>query len=240
NLSALKVGLPKLGCSASCVASSAASPLIFHRIVRSSIGGEICSNELACGKAATPSNSHHSLPDQRWVIGETRDIGLDYELGEELGQGQFGTVRVAVSLTSGDKVACKSIPKRKLLLAADLEDVRREVQIMRHLAGHPNIIQLIAVYEDSLMVHLVMELASGGQLFDSILRQGCYREQDAAKVFRSMAGVVAHCHRRGVMHRDLKAENFLLSGSGPGQAAQLKVADFGCPPSSRRGSASTR
>lgn len=96
---------------------------------------------------------------------------------------------------------------------------------MHHLSGHPNIVQLVGVFEDRHNIHLVMELCTGGELFDSIVSRGHYTEKDAAKVVRTMLKVVDHCHKMGVIHRDLKPENFLLSDKKAG--AELKAIDFG-------------
>lgn len=72
-------------------------------------------------------------------------------------------------------------------------------------------VALQATYEDRNFVHIVMEVCDGGELFDSIVEQGCYTEQKAAGVFRKMVDMLHHCHELGVMHRDLKPENFLLT-----------------------------
>lgn len=107
----------------------------------------------------------------------------------------------------------------------DIEDVRREVQIMKHLAGHPNIVTMVNTFEDRYNVHIVMELCSGGELFDRIVDRGHYSEKSAAELIRTIVGVVAHCHNMSVFHRDLKPENFLLAD--PSEKAVLKATDFG-------------
>lgn len=83
----------------------------------------------------------------------------------------------------------------------DIEDVRREVQIMHHLAGDPNVVKMRGAYEDKTAVHLVMELCAGGELFDRIVAKGTYTEKDAAAMCRTIVKVVAHCHRMGIIHR---------------------------------------
>jgi len=148
-----------------------------------------------------------------------------YNLGKVLGKGQFGTTRLAVSKETGEKLACKTISKRKLTKPLDRADVQREVKVMDHLTGHPNIVKLVAAFEDKRNVHIVMELCSGGELFDRIVTRGHYSERHAAQIIRSIVTVVAHCHSMGVIHRDLKPENFLLSDEGP--MSDLKATDFG-------------
>lgn len=75
-------------------------------------------------------------------------------------------------------------------MAVDVEDVRREVVIMRHLPRHPNLVSLRDVYEDDNAVHLVMELCEGGELFDRIVARGHYTERAAANVMRTIVEVV--------------------------------------------------
>jgi calcium-dependent protein kinase len=103
--------------------------------------------------------------------------------------------------------------------------VRQEVSIMDHLSGHANVVKLVDVFEDKRNVHIVMELCTGGELFDRIVARGHYSEKSAAQIIRAIVEVVAHCHTMGVVHRDLKPENFLLSSAG--SASELKAIDFG-------------
>lgn len=157
--------------------------------------------------------------------GDAQDVAADYKLGKVLGRGQFGTTRLVESKSDGRLYACKSIAKRKLSCRADIEDVQREVQIMHHLKGHPNVTYLRGTYEDGQDVHLVMDLCSGGELFDAIVERGNYSEKDAAALIRTIVSVVAHCHNMGVIHRDLKPENFLLESKDPN--ARVLCTDFG-------------
>mgnify|MGYP002775920453 CR=1 FL=1 len=126
---------------------------------------------------------------------------------------------------SGELLACKSIAKRKLLSNEDIEDVRREIQIMHHLTGQPNIVELKGAYEDRSSVHLVMELCAGGELFDRIIAKGKYTERAAASLFRTIIEVIQTCHSLGVMHRDIKPENFLFLNKA--EDSPLKTTDFG-------------
>ncbi|GKV23206.1 hypothetical protein SLEP1_g32963 [Rubroshorea leprosula] len=148
-----------------------------------------------------------------------------YTFGRELGRGQFGVTHLVTHKETGQEFACKSIATRKLVRRDDIEDVRREVQIMHHLTGHSNIVELKGVYEDRHSVNLVMELCAGGELFDRIIAKGHYSEKEAAKLFRQIVTVVYNCHTMGVMHRDLKPENFLLLNKD--DDSPLKATDFG-------------
>ena len=154
-----------------------------------------------------------------------QEVATEYHLGKVLGRGQFGTTRIAESKREGKVYACKSIAKRTLTCPEDIEDVQREVQIMHHLKGHPNITYLRDTFEDRQNVHLVMDLCGGGELFDAIVKRGSYSEKDAASLIRTIVSVVAHCHSMNVIHRDLKPENFLLESDGPD--ARILCTDFG-------------
>ncbi|XP_077246944.1 calcium-dependent protein kinase 5 isoform X2 [Tasmannia lanceolata] len=161
-----------------------------------------------------------------FVLGhKTANIRDLYTLGRKLGQGQFGTTYLCTEISTGIDYACKSISKRKLISKEDVEDVRREIQIMHHLSGHKNVVMIKGAYEDPLYVHIVMELCAGGELFDRIIQRGHYTEKKAAELTRIIVGVVEACHSLGVMHRDLKPENFLLVNKD--DDSSLKAIDFG-------------
>ncbi|KAG5608777.1 hypothetical protein H5410_020058 [Solanum commersonii] len=156
---------------------------------------------------------------------KTGNLKEFFSLGKKLGQGQFGTTFKCVEKGTGKEYACKSIAKRKLLTDDDVEDVRREIQIMHHLAGHPNVISIKGAYEDAVAVHVVMERCAGGELFDRIIQRGHYTERKAAELTRTIFGVVEACHSLSVMHRDLKPENFLFVDQK--EDSLLKTIDFG-------------
>ncbi|KAJ4955419.1 hypothetical protein NE237_012202 [Protea cynaroides] len=153
------------------------------------------------------------------------DISARYRFGKELGRGEFGITYMCENIVTGENLACKSISKSKLRTEIDIKDVRREVEIMRHLPEHPNIVRLKETYEDKEAVHLVMELCEGGELFDRIVARGHYTERAAAIVTKTIVEVIQVCHEHGVMHRDLKPENFLFANRN--EASPLKAIDFG-------------
>lgn len=109
----------------------------------------------------------------------TDDLEKLYSLGKKLGEGQFGTTYLCTERATGLQFACKCIPKRKLISSEEIEDVGREVEVMYHLSGHPNIVTLKGAYEDATNVYLVMELCEGGELFDRIIERGTYTEAEA-------------------------------------------------------------
>lgn len=181
------------------------------------------------GKPKKPSHmkrmSSAGLQTESVLGRKTENLKEIYTLGRKLGQGQFGTTFLCLEKGTQTEFACKSIAKRKLTTQEDVEDVRREIQIMHHLAGHPNVIQIVGAYEDAVSVHVVMELCAGGELFDRIIQRGHYTERKAAELARLIVGVVEACHSLGVMHRDLKPENFLFINQE--EESPLKTIDFG-------------
>ncbi|KAI3732339.1 hypothetical protein L1987_63543 [Smallanthus sonchifolius] len=148
-----------------------------------------------------------------------------YMVDRELGRGEFGVTYLCIDRSTRELLACKSISKRKLRTAVDVEDVRREVAIMKHLPENSSIVTLREACEDENAVHLVMELCEGGELFDRIVARGHYTERAAASVARTMVEVVQLCHKHGVIHRDLKPENFLFANKK--ENSPLKAIDFG-------------
>ncbi|KAJ0036082.1 hypothetical protein Pint_25733 [Pistacia integerrima] len=148
-----------------------------------------------------------------------------YKLGKELGRGEFGITFQCVELGTGETYACKRITKEKLKTEVDVDDVRREVDIMRRLPKHPNIVSFKEAYEDKEACYLVMELCEGGELFDRIVSKGHYTERAAAKTAKTILEIVKVCHENGVIHRDLKPENFLFADAS--ENSQLKAIDFG-------------
>ncbi|XP_020093681.1 calcium-dependent protein kinase 29-like [Ananas comosus] len=158
-------------------------------------------------------------------VGTGPEFAVRYRMGEEVGRGEFGVTRRCEEAATGAALACKTISKGRLRGRTAAEDVRREVEIMRRLPAHPNVVRLRGAYEDADAVHLVMELCQGGELFDRIVARGHYSERAAAAVANTIVQVVQHCHKHGVIHRDLKPENFLFADKSEDSA--LKVIDFG-------------
>lgn len=163
-------------------------------------------------------------------FGFSKSFGSKYELGEEVGRGHFGyTCRAKFKKgeLKGQEVAVKVIPKAKMTSSIAIEDVRREVKILRALsAQNRNLVIFYDAFEDSENVYIVMELCEGGELLDRILsRGGRYTEDDAKKVMIQILNVVAFCHLQGVVHRDLKPENFLFTSKD--EDSELKAIDFG-------------
>ncbi|XP_071730412.1 serine/threonine-protein kinase PEPKR2-like [Rutidosis leptorrhynchoides] len=153
--------------------------------------------------------------DVAFQMGRKNKIVEDYIKGETIGKGKFGSVWLCRCRVTGVGFACKTLVKGE-------ETVHREVEIMQHLSGHFGVVTLKAVYEDSDLFHLVMELCSGGRLIDQMTKEGRYSEQRAANIFKQLMMVIKYCHDMGVVHCDVKPENILLTST-----RKINLADFG-------------
>ncbi|KAM0953756.1 putative protein kinase CAMK-CAMKL-CHK1 family [Dioscorea sansibarensis] len=143
-----------------------------------------------------------------------------YELGKLLGQGTFAKVFHGRNLKTSQSVAIKVIDKEKVLKVGLMDQIKREISVMR-LVRHPYVVQLYEVMASKTKIYFVMEYVKGGELFNKVLK-GKLREELARKYFQQLISAVDFCHSRGVYHRDLKPENLLLDDN-----ENLKVSDFG-------------
>lgn len=152
-----------------------------------------------------------------------------FDVGDEIGRGRFGYTCSAIvkrGELKGRKVAVKIIPKSKLMNAIPIEDVRREVKILQTLTGHHNVAQFYDAFEDADKVYIVTELCEGGGLLDRMLeRGGKYPENDPKAIIAQILNAVAFLHLHGVVHGDIKPENFLFTSKD--ENSQLKAIDFG-------------
>jgi len=151
--------------------------------------------------------------------GEEPHIGK-YRLLKTIGKGNFAKVKLAKHIPTGKEVAIKIIDKTQLN-PGSLQKLFREVRIMKTL-DHPNIVKLYQVIETEKTLYLVMEYASGGEVFDYLVLHGRMKEKEARAKFRQIVSAVQYCHQKKIIHRDLKAENLLLDSE-----MNIKIADFG-------------
>uniref|UniRef100_A0A8C5FWV1 non-specific serine/threonine protein kinase n=1 Tax=Gadus morhua TaxID=8049 RepID=A0A8C5FWV1_GADMO len=158
-------------------------------------------------------NSIASCSDEQPHIG-------NYRLLKTIGKGNFAKVKLARHILTGKEVAIKIIDKTQLN-PTSLQKLFREVRIMKGL-NHPNIVQLFEVIETDKTLYLIMEYASGGEVFDYLVSNGRMKEIEARAKFRQIVSAVHYCHQKYIVHRDLKAENLLLDAD-----ANIKIADFG-------------
>uniref|UniRef100_A0A7I2V4L1 MAP/microtubule affinity-regulating kinase 3 n=1 Tax=Homo sapiens TaxID=9606 RepID=A0A7I2V4L1_HUMAN len=158
-------------------------------------------------------NSIASCADEQPHIG-------NYRLLKTIGKGNFAKVKLARHILTGREVAIKIIDKTQLN-PTSLQKLFREVRIMKIL-NHPNIVKLFEVIETEKTLYLIMEYASGGEVFDYLVAHGRMKEKEARSKFRQIVSAVQYCHQKRIVHRDLKAENLLLDAD-----MNIKIADFG-------------
>ncbi|XP_056586226.1 serine/threonine-protein kinase MARK2 isoform X10 [Triplophysa dalaica] len=171
--------------------------------------GQIHSDSKTSGR----SNMLHSTADEQPHIG-------CYRLMKTIGKGNFAKVKLAKHILTGKEVAVKIIDKTQLN-SSSLQKLYREMRIMK-LLNHPNIVKLFEVIETEKTLYLVMEYASGGEVFDYLVAHGRMKEKEARAKFRQIVSAVQYCHQKCIVHRDLKAENLLLDAD-----MNIKIADFG-------------
>ncbi|CDS39555.1 5' AMP activated protein kinase catalytic [Echinococcus multilocularis] len=145
----------------------------------------------------------------------------DYIIGETLGSGTFGKVKVGIHKSTGVQVAVKIVNRDKIKALDVAGKLRREIQNL-WLFRHPHIIKLYQVISTPTDIFMIMEYVSGGELFEFIVKSGKISEKDARKFFQQIISGVDYCHRHKVVHRDLKPENLLLDCNH-----NVKIADFG-------------
>lgn len=151
------------------------------------------------------SASRHSLPPCRSSLSsgteEQPHVG-NYRLLKTIGKGNFAKVKLAKHVLTGRQVAVKIIDKTQLN-PTSLQKLFREVSVMKNL-NHPNIVKLFEVIETEKTLYLIMEYASGGEVFDYLVAHGRMKEKEARAKFRQIVSAVQYCHQKRIVHRDLK------------------------------------
>lgn len=188
-------------------------------------------------------NKHDRAP----VVQEKLEsVCKHYKFEEVLGRGSSGCIRRCIEKCSGQIRACKTIPKSSIRHVVDLHSLRLEIATLKLMQDHPAVVRLHGVFEDNLVslhrgekarplklmliffnqcVHIVMEYCEGGDLFSAIEEKGFFSEKEAAAVIKTLASVLSHAHRKGILHRDLKPENVLLLSKD--SITDVRLADFG-------------
>ncbi|XP_070781401.1 MAP/microtubule affinity-regulating kinase 3-like isoform X7 [Enoplosus armatus] len=154
-----------------------------------------------CGQVSSRSIRSARCKNSSSSGDETPHVG-NYRLMKTIGKGNFAKVKLARHIRTG-------------------RELFREVRIMKIL-NHPNIVKLFEVIETEKTLYLVMEYASGGEVFDYLVAHGRMKEKEARAKFRQIVSAVQYCHQKHIVHRDLKAENLLLDAD-----MNIKIADFG-------------
>ncbi|TKY59831.1 CBL-interacting serine/threonine-protein kinase 23 [Spatholobus suberectus] len=144
-----------------------------------------------------------------------------YELGRTLGEGNFSVVKLARHVDTGDNVAIKILDKERVLRNQKMDVMEREILIMKTIR-HPNVVHMYEAMAAETKMYIVLELVTGGELFDKITNSGRLTEPEARKYFQQLICAVDYCYSKGLFHRNLKPENLLVDADGV-----LKVSDFG-------------
>ncbi|CAI2183760.1 7685_t:CDS:2 [Funneliformis geosporum] len=144
-----------------------------------------------------------------------------YLLLQTLGEGEFGKVKLGMHVDTGEEVAIKLIRKESVDTPSRLTKIEREIGVLRGVM-HPNIVKLYDVFETDRYIGIIMEYASGGELFDHILAHRYLKERDACRLFAQLISGVNYLHQKNIVHRDLKLENLLLDRN-----RNIIITDFG-------------
>jgi calcium-dependent protein kinase len=174
-------------------------------------------------KAVAPCRFNH----ENLVVVQKHPVQDNYVFDEEkLGEGSFGYVSLGRDKATGCERAIKAVPKKKV----ERSELDAEIATMS-LLDHPNIVKLYEVFEDRIHIHMVMELCTGGELFQRIVEEECFSERQAAAIMQQVMSGLHYIHRKCVCHRDIKPENFLLCVPGkrwcPVEQCVIKIIDFG-------------
>lgn len=173
-------------------------------------------------KTAQEMETMTSMSEVPWIAGKggkKSRIEDEYILGDIIGRGATSTIYCCLH-RGRTEWACKAIRKKLL----DRKIVEAEIGSLLRLR-HPNLVEMREAYETENELMIIMDMASGGELFERIVEQGRFSEEDAATAVRQILSALQYLHAHGVVHRDLKPENLLYESENEG--ALLKVTDFG-------------
>ncbi|KAF2177651.1 Pkinase-domain-containing protein [Zopfia rhizophila CBS 207.26] len=170
------------------------------------------------GRGGGKSRQDHSKSENS---GKRSRFG-NYILGQTLGEGEFGKVKMGWKKDSSVEVAIKLIRRETLGSNQNrLAKIYREIHILRGLE-HPNIVRLHEMVETERHIGIILEYASGGELFDYILNHRYLKDGAARRLFAQLISGVGYLHKKGIVHRDLKLENLLLDRN-----RNIIITDFG-------------
>eukprot|EP01027_Heterolobosea_sp_BB2_P009656 GEZU01014225.1.p1 GENE.GEZU01014225.1~~GEZU01014225.1.p1 ORF type:complete len:246 (-),score=52.10 GEZU01014225.1:74-811(-) len=144
-----------------------------------------------------------------------------YELGKTLGRGTFSKVKYAIDTETKQPYAIKIVDRKQVVKENMEQQLKREIAIMKILK-HQYVVDLKEVLQTSKHIYIVLELITGGELFDRIVSAKRFSEDQARRYFQQLITGIEYCHKQGIAHRDLKPENLLLDAND-----NLKISDFG-------------
>ena len=169
------------------------------------------------GAARTPSHLVHLKGEARYSPAST--IGV-------IGEGTFAVVHQVRDMVANQPVAVKTVRKALCERFPGLDvAIDMEIKLMQRVGRHPHIVGLIDEYETPSAWHLVLELATGGQVFDRLADTGAFSEWKASTLVRQVGQALQHVHAANVCHRDVKPENLVYLTDEPD--ANVLLCDFG-------------
>lgn len=176
-------------------------------------------SESGSGSGSRGGGGEGGIMGRAWH-GRNQRLGK-YEVGRTLGEGNFGKVKYARNMESGQPFAIKILEKKRIRGLDVTDQIKREIGTLK-LLKHPNVVRLYEVLASKSKIYMVLEYVNGGELFERIESKGRFSEAGGRKLFQQLIDGVSYCHNEGVYHRDLKLENVLLDQSG-----LIKITDFG-------------
>ena len=162
---------------------------------------------------------HKPLKDEK--INNSKSL-CDFSFKEQIGEGTFGYVRLAINNQTGEKVAIKILEKKKILEYEDRIRIVREIKILKSLR-HPNIVHLYSVLQTDNNILIIMEYAKGIELFDYIAKKKKIDEITACNIYQQIISGLDYLHKNNIVHRDIKPENLIINR----KTKELKIVDFG-------------
>lgn len=173
--------------------------------------GECNDEQLLAEVARRRLSIHDKITDG--LVKET------YEFGKVLGHGASGQVTLVTHNVTKHQYACKVVKKDSTM--NDAQSMSTEIEIMKRIR-HRNIVSMYELYETPSCLWIILELVEGGDLLEYLSKQSSYTEKDSCRHMKQIFAGVHYLHNLGVVHRDLKLDNILMSSSG-----DIKIADFG-------------
>lgn len=223
------------GAVASVISATAAAAIWYDRRFEERIDSPIPLSRSLCEsdqgsntarRSFTQQPRNVNIPRLRSMRGRNLNDKYKVEWDQVMGEGAYGSVHPARVAATGTKVALKKISRRYTTSSAFRTETEALLRIFDN-GGHPNISGLRDIYEDSTYYYLILDLVTGGEMFDHLITFGAYSEADAARLMHELASALAFLHGVGVIHNDLKPENLLLSTKSRLDGT-IKIIDFGC------------
>ncbi|CAD8170533.1 unnamed protein product [Paramecium octaurelia] len=169
--------------------------------------------------------NHLKLNFSQFIVEKQNSYTDDYKLGGVLGVGAFSQVRKVTHRKTRAIRAMKVISKSRLSTTELQQNFINEINVYKQL-DHPHILKLYEFYQDEKNFYIIIELCTGGELFDKIIEKGSFSEKEASYVMKQIMSAVLYAHNQNIVHRDLKPENVLLDITSQGNY-NVKVVDWG-------------